>query len=101
MSSIKFSSVPINELLDTSTIAVRLDDKTEASLEQVRFTRAWNGFFSDVFNFLNAMTQSGTTAQRPTSFLFAGRPYFDTTLNKPIWRNKTSTAWIDATGASV
>lgn len=51
-----------------------------------------------------ALTFSGTTAQRPTKFLWAGRPYFDTSLGaagKPIWRNKDNTGWIDATGAAV
>ena len=26
---------------------------------------------------------------------------FDTTLNKPIWRNAANTGWVDATGAGV
>lgn len=42
---------------------------------------------------------SGTTASRPTSAISAGYPYFDTTLNKPIWY--TGSGWVDATGTAV
>lgn len=41
---------------------------------------------------------SGTTAQRPT-VIGTGFMYFDTTLNKPIWRS--GSVWVDATGATV
>lgn len=65
-------------------------------------TPGWSPFFSAIFQLLTAMTQSGTTAQRPTTFLWVGRPYFDTTLNIPIWLQSTSpTVWCDATGAAV
>jgi hypothetical protein len=59
----------------------------------------WTTFFSNAFVILSALTQSGTTAQRPTAVLWTGRMYFDTTLGKPIWY-KTA-GWVDATGASV
>lgn len=44
---------------------------------------------------------SGTTASRPNSAAVAGMQYFDTTLNKPIWRNATNSGWVDATGTAV
>lgn len=44
---------------------------------------------------------SGSTANRPFSTAFAGMIYFDTTLNKPIWRNAANNGWVDATGAAV
>lgn len=40
----------------------------------------------------------GTTALRPAT-VARGTPYFDTTINKPIW--KAVSGWVDATGASV
>lgn len=43
----------------------------------------------------------GTTALRPTSFASPGDQYFDTTLNKPIWKNAANTGWVDATGTAV
>lgn len=39
----------------------------------------------------------GTTSERPNGPI--GMPYFDETLNKPIWRGKSG--WVDATGAAV
>ena len=59
----------------------------------------WLAWFTIASNILNATTLSGTTANRPTKFLYTGRFYFDTTLGKPIWY-KTA-GWVDATGAGV
>ena len=45
--------------------------------------------------------KQGTTQQRPTD-VKAGFYYFDTTLNKPIWKkDDTTNVWIDAMGAEV
>ena len=59
----------------------------------------WRNFFNQVYVICNAMTLSGTTAQRPTVMLWKGRMFFDTTLGKPIWY-KTA-GWVGATGAGV
>lgn len=59
----------------------------------------WRNFFVAVFNICNALTMSGTTANRPTVGLWTGRTFFDTTLGRPIWY-KTA-GWVDATGAAV
>ena len=49
-----------------------------------------------------SVQESGTTTNRPTKNLFVGRPYFDTTLGKPVWLKSASpSVWVDATGASV
>lgn len=60
---------------------------------------AWAEWFNQVYTVCFALQQSGVTAKRPTTNLWTGRPYFDTTLGKPIWY-KTA-GWVDATGASV
>lgn len=57
---------------------------------------AWASFFNSIFVILSALTQSGTTAQRPTTFLWVGRTYFDTTLGLPIWYSGPS--WVKADG---
>jgi hypothetical protein len=59
----------------------------------------WRNFFGSVYNVCLAVTSSSTTANRPTKFLWTGRPHFDTTIGKPIWY-KTA-GWVDATGAPV
>lgn len=59
----------------------------------------WRNFFNSIYNVCNALTMSGTTANRPTVGLWTGRMYFDTTLGLPIWY-KTA-GWVNATGAGV
>ncbi len=43
---------------------------------------------------------SGTTAQRPATAV-VGQYFFDTTLNKPLYRNAANNGWVDGTGAPV
>lgn len=59
----------------------------------------WSQWFSRIQTVLTSLTGSGPTSNRPTSDLFIGQPFFDTTINKPIWWN--GSVWIDATGATV
>ncbi len=59
----------------------------------------WRNFFVAVYNICNALTMSGTTAQRPTSLLWTGRFFWDTTLGIPIWYN--GIVWVNAAGAPV
>lgn len=59
--------------------------------------QGWASFFAAVFRLLSALTASGATAARPTTFLWAGRPYFDTTLGYPVWWDGGQ--WVDSTGA--
>lgn len=66
---------------------------------QGKIAAPWQQFQTEVFRLLTALQSSGTTAQRPTKGLYVGRPYFDTTLNRPIWY--TGTNWIRADGAVV
>lgn len=59
---------------------------------------------SSVTGILNAVVASGTTANRPTKFLWVGRPFMDTTLGIPIWIQSITAGvatWVDATGAAV
>lgn len=51
---------------------------------------------------LKSTLTTGGTAYRPTTGLYAGKPFFDTTLNKPIWLKQVAPAiWVDATGTQV
>lgn len=58
----------------------------------------WRNFFQSVFTICSALTQSGTTANRPVKLLWTGRMYFDTTLGLPIWY-KTA-GWVKADGTA-
>lgn len=62
-------------------------------------TRPWRQWINNVALASDAVQQSGTTAQRPTVNLWTGRPYFDTTLGKPIWHS--GAGWVDSTGGAV
>jgi len=64
--------------------------------------RRWKEFFSAAFNNINAMQSSGTTAQRPVSSLWIGRPYFDTTLGYSInLKSINPNVWVNGIGTIV
>lgn len=65
---------------------------------------SWNNWFSLAFIILFDQQNSGTTAQRPTTNLYVGKTYFDTSLStkgKPIWIGKDGSTWVDAAGTAV
>lgn len=64
-----------------------------------RLASPWFAWFSSAQNILASVGATGTTAQRPTSGLYAGYQYFDTTLGYAIWYS--GSGWVDATGGSV
>ena len=65
-------------------------------------TVPWGQWFSLVQTTISAARQSGTTANRPTSVLWVGRQYYDTTLGKPVFVDSVNpTVWHDASGAIV
>ncbi len=59
----------------------------------------WQAFFQSVYTICFALTQSGTTANRPTKLLWVGRTYFDTSLGIPIWYK--GPGWVNASGGAV
>lgn len=62
----------------------------------------WSMWIANLWSLANSVDGSGITADRPTSGLFAGRAYFDTTLGKPIWlKSVRPTVWVDGAGTSV
>jgi len=72
-------------------------DAQDATKMLTVVARPWRVFFDAVFRICFAATQSGTSAQRPDSGLWVGRPYWDTTLGYPIWWDGAQ--WVDATGS--
>lgn len=70
------------------------------------FTVAWLQWITRTHNNARTIQESGVTADRPTTTLWVGRSYFDTTLGKPIWvksipAKPAAAVWCDATGAAV
>ena len=70
---------------------------------QVLFSPVWSSWLMRLWQVATSVTQSGTTAQRPTKNLWPGRPFFDVSLGtngKPIWVNKAGTGWVLADGTA-
>lgn len=57
----------------------------------------WRNFFNQILMICGALTQSGTTTERPSTNLWLGRMYWDTDLAFPVWWNGTT--WVDSLGA--
>jgi hypothetical protein len=85
-----------NQISGLPTTAVD-DVKQDKGRTSLAVSGGWRNFFNSVLLICGALTESGTTAQRPATFLWAGRMYFDTTLGIPIWYK--TVGWVDATGA--
>lgn len=60
---------------------------------------SWTNWFSQAYRICFAVSQSGTTANRPTKELYVGRQYWDTTLGYEIHYN--GSAWVRWDGAAV
>ena len=62
---------------------------------------AWKQWFSELRQILNTAQATGTTLQRPAVAPWVGFPYFDTTLNRPIWaKTQTPATWVFADGSA-
>jgi len=106
MSTTIINKPPTDELLDQRTVSSK--DPVYMQFGSVRLTTGWQVFFSKIWQVVLASTLSGTTANRPTTFLWIGRSYFDTSLGahgKPIWVASVSSSgvatWVDATSTVV
>lgn len=63
---------------------------------------SWISWLKKLTLYSGAINDSGTTGQRPTSNLWVGRPYFDTTLGYIIHIKSVSPAvWVNGAGATV
>lgn len=63
--------------------------------------RPWAQWFARVGSRIVALEQSGVTANRPTTGLWIGRRYFDTTLGKPVYvKSLNPTVWVDGAGTT-
>lgn len=59
-------------------------------------------WISRVNTIANSVQNSGTTAQRPTTGLWIGRGYFDSTLGLPVWvKSVNPTVWVNGAGTPV
>lgn len=65
-------------------------------------TNPWQQWFSRINSIIVTGQQSGPTAARPTTQVWIGRQFYDTTLNKPVYVSAVKpVVWRDASGAVV
>jgi len=65
-------------------------------------SREWAVWFTKLWTVSTNINSSGTTADRPTTGLYIGMTYFDTTIGRPIWLQAANPpAWIRADGVFV
>lgn len=71
--------------------------------DATHMTPAWAGWFSAAQILLQDLGASGTTSSRPTTNLYVGKPYFDTTLGVPIFLKTAgaSPVWVNGVGTAV
>ena len=86
------SSFLVNNLAGHADKAMRVG-------QVYRFVKTASNIWREVGDVVRNL--SGATDSRPNSTAVVGMQYFDTTLNKPIWRNATNSGWVDATGIAV
>lgn len=85
-----------NRLPMTKARMFGLDDQ-DLTVQQDMNT-SWKKWF-DKLRILVTSDESGVTADRPTSNLYVGRRFFDTTLGKPIYvKSLSPTVWVDGVG---
>lgn len=69
-------------------------------------SNGWATFVSSLYRqavrSVNGLEESGTTANRPTTDLWVGRQYFDTTLGYPVFvKSLGPTVWVNGAGTTV
>ena len=63
---------------------------------------AWMQWITKLSTFACAVSDYGTTDNRPIKNLFIGRPYFDQTLGYPVYvKTVNPVVWVDGSGATV
>lgn len=66
-----------------------------------RPTATWAQWTTRINQIANSLQTSGATSERPSTGLWIGRMFFDTTLGKPVWVKSVKPAvWVDASGAA-
>jgi hypothetical protein len=75
-----------------------IDDGRKTHIDPI-----WMAWFNSIQFWLFPIGQFGTTANRPTTSLYIGRRYYDTTLGYPVWVHQITPTiiWHNGAGASV
>jgi hypothetical protein len=64
--------------------------------------KEWMSVFQQISNAINPLYQYGTTIQRPTTGVYLGQMFFDTTLGYPVFiKSLNPIVWVNGAGATV
>lgn len=74
-------------------------DRHDGQGKPIEVNPGWRNFFVAAYNILSAMTQSGSTPNRPTTLLWVGRRYWDENLGQLVYWNGST--WVTAPGDSI
>jgi hypothetical protein len=72
-------------------------DRQDGDGKNVAVNPGWRKFFNDVYTTINALVQSGPSANRPDTLLWTGKPFWDETLQQYVYWN--GSYWTTATGS--
>jgi hypothetical protein len=63
----------------------------------------WRAWLTRLNLFTQAMGGSGATGSRPSTGLYVGLQYFDSTLGYPVWVRTVGppTVWVNSSGGAV
>lgn len=75
------------------------EDPRDKSPKKRVMNRVWGAWLHQAFLCMFSTQDSGPTGSRPTTELWIGRRYFDTTLGKPIYLKSIGpNVWVDGVG---
>jgi len=77
----------------TSLIGGLPETAVDVGQPSLTMSQNWRPWFVAAQLLLSDMGNSGTTAERPTTKLYVGKPYFDTTLGEPVWYDGST--WVE------
>lgn len=77
----------------------------QSLLDKMGVSTVFYSWLDTVYNIVVVLTQSGPTANRPTTRLWIGRQFFDTTLGYPVWVQSLNgsyvATWVNGAGTVV
>lgn len=76
---------------------------TKKLTDKESVTESYRGWFQSIQTWLGPQFQTGATTARPTTGLYQGLMYFDTTLGYPVFLKTIGSpnVWVNASGTPV
>jgi len=77
--------------------------ETAPRSDKLQTASAWRSWLTNLYAQVKPLGGNGTTAQRPTTGLYVGMGYFDSTLGYPVWVKALGppAVWVNGAGGVV